>query len=98
MDHSFNGTRRFPSWLLTLTFALATAGCGGTSYFRNAPIEALTPSTGYPAEQAFFDPDQAEVAVVLSFSGGGSRASALAYGLLEELARHRVTVRGQTRR
>ena len=98
MRHSSNGTRRFPSWLLTLTFALATAGCGGTSYFRNAPIEALTPSTGYRAEQAFFDPDQAEVAVVLSFSGGGSRASALAYGVLEELARHRVTVRGQTRR
>ena len=98
MDHSFKATRRFPSWLMTLALALTTAGCGGTSYFRNAPIEALTPSGGYRAEQAFFDPDQAEVAVVLSFSGGGSRASALAYGVLEELARHRVTVRGQTRR
>ncbi|MDM0028303.1 patatin-like phospholipase family protein [Variovorax saccharolyticus] len=98
MDHSFSRTRRFLSWLLALAFALATAGCGGTSYFRNVPIETLTPSTGYRAEQAFFDPDQAEVAVVLSFSGGGSRASALAYGVLEELARHRVTVRGQTRR
>ncbi|MDM0036852.1 patatin-like phospholipase family protein [Variovorax sp. J22P271] len=98
MDHSFERTRRLPSGLLALALALATAGCSGTSYFRNAPIEATSPSRGYRAEQAFFDPEQAEVAVVLSFSGGGSRASALAYGVLEELARHRVTVRGQTRR
>jgi len=98
MAHSTKRTRTFPTWLLTLSIALMSAGCAHPSYFRNEPIEATTLTGGYRAEQAFLDPDQAENTVVLSFSGGGSRASALAYGVLEELSKHQITVRGRSHR
>ncbi|MDM0118033.1 hypothetical protein QTI66_38810 [Variovorax sp. J22R133] len=78
MDHSSSGASAFANWLLMLAIALMSAGCSSTSYFRNLPIKATVSTGGYRADQAFFDPDQADVAVVLSFSGGGSRASALA--------------------
>ena len=97
MDHSFSRENARPlRWLLA--FALTTTGCSGPSYFHNPPIAATTAGSGYRAEQAFSDPDQEELRIVLSFSGGGSRASALAYGVLEELSKHRVNVRGQSRR
>ncbi|RZL90903.1 MAG: patatin-like phospholipase family protein [Variovorax sp.] len=97
MTHSSTRERVRPTGLL-LAVILSTAGCSGPTYFRNPPIAATTPASGYRAEQAFADPKQAEISIVLSFSGGGSRASALAYGVLEELSKHRVTVRGQSRR
>ena len=39
-----------------------------------------------------------ELVLYLTFSGGGTRAAAFAYGLLEELRETEVTINGQTRR
>jgi NTE family protein len=79
---------------------LALAGCTGFG-IRNAPINsALTDSEAPPAQAAAATPlnqDTAETAIGLSFSGGGMRASAFAFGVLQELAKTNETSRDGTR-
>ena len=78
--------------------ALALAGCASRPI--NEPIAQVDPRAGYrpylliPKRQ---NNDQ-HTLFVLSFSGGGTRAAAFSYGVLEELRRTEVVVNGQRRR
>ena len=80
--------------------AIALAGCAGFGV-RNAPINsALTDGPSMTAPGAANGPvvlDSAETAIGLSFSGGGTRASAFAFGVLQELAKTDETARDGTR-
>ncbi len=66
----------------------------------NVPITQVDPQNGYrpylsiPKRQ---NNDQSTL-MILSFSGGGTRAAAFSYGILEELRRTKVVVQGQRRR
>jgi len=77
---------------------LATlAGCSATAPV-NPPIARVSPDTGYRAAR-LFTPGATRVndphtLVMLAFSGGGTRAAALSYGVLEELRRTRITLDG----
>lgn len=80
-----------------LLLALLTA-CGTTAPV-NPPIAQVDPGAGYRASQLMRRPAAARVndpqtLVLLAFSGGGTRAAALSYGVLEELRRLRITTDG----
>ena len=66
----------------------------------NEPIERVDPTAGYrphlliPKRQN----NDPHTLFVLSFSGGGTRAAAFSYGVLEELHRTEIIVNGQRRR
>ena len=86
---------RLMLWFLAV---LALAGCASRPI--NAPIAQVDPKSGYrphlliPKRQN----NDPHTLFVLSFSGGGTRAAAFSYGVLEELRRTEVIVRGQHRR
>jgi NTE family protein len=82
-----------------LALALAAAGALGCgTYFRvNKPLAAWDPEKGYRAELHERPQASEELELLLAFSGGGTRAAAFAYGVLEELAVTHVAFDGRVR-
>ena len=77
--------------------AVAVFGCAGLQIV-NEPLESADPSYGYRASNTYKVRDEGKVLVALAFSGGGTRAAAFAYGVLEELRDTTVTIDGETLR
>jgi len=77
---------------------LATACllCACAHFPENQPLEAWRPHSPLLAQGTPGKSD--EMVVILAFSGGGTRAAALAYGVLEELRDTVVEVDGERRR
>ena len=88
-------TRWLP--LLFLLCAIALVGCDARPPI-SAPIASQDLTKGYRLERVKADPDNpGDVLVVLSLSGGGMRAAALAYGTLEALRDVSVPIGGMRR-
>jgi len=73
-----------PHLALTLVLAAVAAslGCVGANAV-NLPLESYTPNEANRAQEP--ETDAGEVIIYLAFSGGGTRAAAFAYGVMEEL-------------
>ncbi len=76
---------------------LGLAGCASSPV--NAPLERFEPDGGYRWHARAARPDNDPATLfILTFSGGGARAAAFSYGVLEELRRTEVKTAGGTRR
>jgi NTE family protein len=84
------------AWATCLIGVLFTAGCVGAR-IENARLSQYQHGVGYGAAPERFPPGQ-KVRVILAFSGGGTRAAALAYGVLKELKGTEVVVAGKKTR
>ena len=72
------------SWLLSLALFIFTFNACA-HYPKNKPLEEIPQLVSYDFSQ-FNQPSNAdETFVVLTFSGGGTRAASLSYGVLKEL-------------
>jgi NTE family protein len=84
--------------LIVVLAITGLAGCASRPI--NEPITQFDPRSGYrpyllmPKRQN----NDPSTLFVLSFSGGGTRAAAFSYGVLEELRRTEVVIDGQRRR
>jgi len=89
---------RTNGFLLGLLAIVALAGCASRPI--NEPITQFDPKSGYrpylliPKRKN----NDASTLFIVSFSGGGTRAAAFSYGVLEELRRTEVVIDGQRRR
>jgi NTE family protein len=94
--YSIPGTLgRLPGILLIA----AITGCAGTPHIKNTPLtEMKTVEYNSRAISNSGQQRSADMALYVAFSGGGTRAAAFSYGVLEELRDTRYTVNGQSTR
>ncbi len=67
-------------------------------YPLNEPLNKYEPGSGYTIQNTASPDNSEELLLILSFSGGGTRAAAFSYGVLEELRATQVTLEGRERR
>jgi NTE family protein len=79
---------------------LALSSCEYVRPTLNVPLKRWEPAGGYRlVNLALSDGDNSDsLFLVAAFSGGGVRASTLAYGVLRELARHEISWQGKQKR
>lgn len=71
---------------LMLLWAGVALVCGGCSHYPDNPrLPSVSPATGYRYSVIRAQPSGEKPFVVLAFSGGGTRAAAFSFGLMEEL-------------
>jgi NTE family protein len=89
--------KRFFFSILTLSW-IAVVAIGCAHYPVNQPIKEIHPNAGYRAAQVKDPQNSDHMLMFLTFSGGGTRAAALSYGVLEELRKTEVIIDGNRRR
>ena len=72
----------------------AVVGCSSARVV-NQPLEKYSPTSGYTVRNSDMERNLGKLQLYLMFSGGGTRASALSYGVLKELAATTVTIDGE---
>ena len=64
---------------------MVVVAIGCAHYPINQPIKEVHPNAGYRPDQVKDPENSDQMLLFLTFSGGGTRAAALSYGVLEEL-------------
>ena len=83
------------SGLTSAWVAIIVLGCA--HYPVNQPIKEYRPGAGYRISQMKPPENSDSLLLLLTFSGGGTRAAALSYGVLEELRKTEVFIDGRKR-
>ncbi len=84
---------------LCAIFVLTILGVTGCALYPvNKPLQQVDPQTGYRGKFMGVPGNSDELLLYLTFSGGGTRAAAFSYGVLEELRKTEVIVHGEKRR
>jgi len=84
--------------LLACLLPMLLAGCATYGRIDNQPLtSAAARQPGYGMSEAASAGRRDDITLVLAFSGGGSRAAALAYGVLLELRDTRIGANGDRR-
>ncbi len=89
------------SWFHILSaclLLLLISGCSSYGIIHNEPSTAIEEGKPYSLKTWAQSQEAADIIFILAFSGGGTRAAAMAYGVLEELRDTQITIDGQQRR
>jgi NTE family protein len=92
----FRLPRRLLPWVCAMVLMVAATGCAHR--VMNQPLRQWQPLEGYRGKNFVTPEKDDQMLLMLSFSGGGTRAAAFSYGVLETLRDTVVSVRGQERR
>ncbi|MDO5069716.1 MAG: patatin-like phospholipase family protein [Neisseria zoodegmatis] len=78
-----------------ISLACLLSSCALVQYRPLQTIDQIDVNKGYRLEKALSRRAEDDTFVVLIFSGGGTRAAALGYGVLEELKKQQVNIGGK---
>ncbi len=87
---------RFLPWICGIVLLIVTTGCA--HYPINQPIRQSDPQGGYRAKNFKNVGNDGDMLVMLTFSGGGTRAAAFSYGVLEALRDTEISIHGSKKR
>ncbi|MHB8881424.1 MAG: patatin-like phospholipase family protein [Thermodesulfovibrionales bacterium] len=88
--------RRIGLLFIVLLGVLLITGCA--HYPVNQPLKEYNPDAGYRAKSMRLPGRSDDMLFFLTFSGGGTRAAAFSYGVLETLADTEIVIGGKGRR
>jgi len=89
---------RFPCVTCYWLLFLAAAGCTSYGEIKNTEIDRKKKKKGYSLREWRQNHDRGDIALILTFSGGGTRAAAMAYGVLQELRVTNYQIDGVSKR
>jgi len=85
--------------LISLCFVVfALSGCASYGVIKNAPLNAPGGEESYSIRSFVEKWRTGDIELMLAFSGGGTRAAAFSYGVLEELRDTNVVIQGRPER
>jgi len=90
-----NGDANRRIFIYVLMLFLFAAGCA--HYPINDPLEGLSPKSERRPKGANAPGSSEKLHIILTFSGGGTRAAAFSYGVLEALAKTEFSIDGSKR-
>lgn len=96
--HSLAAVRRGGRWVGLCVVLALLVGCTTPKAFLGEPITQVDSTRGYRLGPVIETRPSPDMLVIVTLSGGGKRASAMAYGLLEQLANDRLRHDGIERR
>ena len=90
--------RHWLGHILVVLAGLGLGGCASEHYFINQPLAATPTHPRYAIGNLQAGDNSDSLLLLLSFSGGGFRAAALSYGVLEALAETQIHWEGKDKR
>ncbi|HMB59813.1 MAG TPA: patatin-like phospholipase family protein [Xanthomonadales bacterium] len=97
-----NMTAEIHAWLRLTLFTPLLAGllgaCASYGVIDNTSIGKIPSSGGYTLKSWAESDRSDDIAFLVTFSGGGTRAAAMAYGVLDELRKTEVSINGKPTR
>jgi NTE family protein len=93
ISYDFKKSRLLQVMLFAIVLILLTSGCA--HYPLNEALEQYDPGSGYRGKNMVDTESSNDLLMYLTFSGGGTRAAAFSYGLLEELKKTEVMIHGK---
>ena len=75
--------RIFQKLIITLSLLIFSAGCTYYHYPVNAPLNQYDADYGYKPKNSTKSREAGDLLLRVTFSGGGTRAAAFSYGVLE---------------
>ena len=85
-------------WFCVGLFLVVILATGCAHYPINQPLKQVDPQSGYRGKYTGVPGNSENLLLYLTFSGGGTRAAALSYGVLEELRKTEGIIDGRKRR
>lgn len=83
-------------WVVLGWLLLAASGCASYGVIQNQPQKGGMDRASYSIRDIYGKRPAGDATILLTFSGGGTRAAALAYGVLLELRDTRVVIDGKS--